>query len=117
MVAPGATIDIEQPVAKDDNDDNKNLVFTAFEAGTSNVALVNDERELSVAVNDIKDGSPLQLSIKPSNIFFYYFSSYKAFSIFLFQRETFADRKMYFSVTRCYRRYCDQKMLEFFVFF
>ena len=63
MVAPGATIDIEQPVAKDDNDDNKNLVFTAFEAGTSNVALVNDERELSVAVNDIKDGSPLQLSL------------------------------------------------------
>ena len=76
VVAPGATINIEQPVARGDNDDDNNsnkksLVFTAFEAGTSNVAIVNDERELSVDIKDIIDGSPLQLTIKPGNIFFY----------------------------------------------
>ena len=112
----GAIINIEQPVvAKSDNDDKKNLVFTAFEAATNNVALVNGERQLIVPVNDIKDewmDEPLQLSIKPSNNLSYNFSSYKAFIIHFF-----ADRKIYLSVARCCRRYCDLKMLGFFLFF
>ena len=72
LIGPGLTITMQHLVAKgNDDDDQKDLVFTAFEAGTSNVALVNDDREFNLkptSEDDKRKDSDRKITITPGTM-------------------------------------------------
>ena len=61
-IAPGADVSIREPVTND----NQAVVFTAYESGTKNPVLINDNRDFSLRPTN--DNSQQELRLSPGKM-------------------------------------------------
>jgi len=65
-IAPGADVSIREPITND----NQVLVFTAYESGTKNSVLINDNRDFSL--RSTNDNSEKVLRLSPGKVLMHF---------------------------------------------